>query len=123
MNTQLPEYKIIKNDNGEETLELLETTKPLKLDHIPISCTFAKLGKNLIIDPGLKEELIQDTRLTLSFTEDNKICATQKGETGTFTIDEIKKCIDIAEERSKEIRNSLDKVSDPKGNPWSEDIV
>ena len=122
-NTQIPDFKIVKDDNGEETVELLETTKPLQLDHLPISCTFAKLGKNLILDPGLKEEAIQDTRLTLSFTEENKICATQKGETGSFTVDEIKKCIDIAEERSKEIRSLLDKVSDPEGNPWSEDVV
>jgi len=122
-NTQIPEFKIVKDDNGEETVELLETTKPLQIDHFPISCTFAKLGKNLILDPGLKEETIQDTRLTLSFTEENKICATQKGETGSFTTEEIKKCIDIAEERSKEIRSLLDKVSDPEGNPWSEDVV
>jgi len=122
-NTQIPEFKIVKDDNGEETVELLETTKPLQIDHLPISCTFAKLGKNLILDPGLKEETIQDTRLTLSFTEENKICATQKGETGSFTTEEIKKCIDIAEERSKEIRSLLDKVSDPEGNPWSEDVV
>jgi exosome complex component RRP42 len=122
-NTKLPEFKIIKDENGNEDVELLETTKPLKLDHIPISCTFAKIGKNIIIDSGLKEELIQDARLTLSFTEENKICATQKGENGTFTIDEIKKCIDIAAERSKEIRSKLEKVSDPKGNPWSEDVV
>jgi len=122
-NTKIPDYKIVKDENGEETVELLETSSPLKLDHIPISCTFAKLGKNLIIDPGLKEEQIQDTRLTLSFTEENKICATQKGESGTFTVDEIKKCIDIAAERSKEIRGKLDKVSDPEGDPWSEDVV
>ena len=121
MNAKLPETKLITNEAGEEDYELLETTKPLKLDHIPISCTFAKIGDNLIVDPNLKEEIIQDARLTYAFTEDNKVCATQKGESGSFTIEEAKKCLDIAEKRTKEIRDQLDKISDPKGNPWSDE--
>jgi exosome complex component RRP42 len=121
MKTQIPETRIIKNDKGEEEVELLETTKPLKLDHIPISCTFSKIGKNLIVDPSLKEEGIQDTRVTFAFTENNEICATQKGGSGSFTLDEVKKCIDIASERTKEIRSKLNSFTDAKGYPWAED--
>ncbi|NHK32466.1 MAG: exosome complex protein Rrp42 [Asgard group archaeon] len=121
MKTQIPETRIIKNDQGEEEVELLETTKPLKLDHIPISCTFSKIGKNLIVDPSLKEEGIQDARVTFAFTENDKICATQKGGSGSFTLDEVKKCIDIASERTKEIRSKLNSFTDTKGYPWAED--
>lgn len=120
-NTKIPEIKIIKNDKGEEEVEILETTKPLKLDHIPISCTFAKIGKNLILDPALKEEGIQDARVTFALTENDEICATQKGGSGSFSLDEIKKCIDIASERTKEIRSKLDSFTNAKGYPWAED--
>ncbi|RLI67168.1 MAG: hypothetical protein DRO63_05290 [Candidatus Gerdarchaeota archaeon] len=121
MHTQLPECKIITNEDGIEDVEVLETKKPIQLDHIPISNTFAKIGTNIIIDPLLKEESIADARLTLSFTEENKICATQKGGSGSFTIDEIKKCIDIASERTKEIRSKLNSIINPEGYPWSEE--
>jgi len=122
LNTQLPEVKLVTNENGDEEVQMLETTKPLQMDHIPISCTFSKIGDNIIVDPNYDEEGIQDARLTLAFTEENKICSTQKGESGVFTIEEIKKCIDIAAERTKDIRSRLDKIVDKEGNPWSEEI-
>lgn len=121
MNARIPETKIVTDENGNEDVELLETTQPLKLDCIPISCTFGKIGKHIIVDPILKEEGIEDARITFAFRDDGKICATQKGEGGTFSIDEIKKCIDIASERTKEIRSNLDKITDAKAYPWSEE--
>ena len=121
MNAQLPDFKIVTDDDGNKDVELLETTHQLKMDYVPISCTFGKIGKHIIVDPVLKEEGIQDARLTFAFRDDGKVCATQKGENGTFTIDEIKKCIDIASERTKEIRSQLDKISDAKAYPWSEE--
>ncbi len=121
LNTQIPDVKIVTNEKGEEVVELLETTHPLVMKHVPISCTFSKIGDNIIVDPNYAEEHIQDTRLTLAFTEENKICSTQKGESGTFSVEEIKKCIDIAAERTKDIRSQLDTIVDPQGNPWSEE--
>ncbi|MHA1558074.1 MAG: exosome complex protein Rrp42 [Candidatus Heimdallarchaeota archaeon] len=121
LNTQIPDVKIVTNEKGEEVVEVLETTHPLVMKHTPISCTFSKIGDNIIVDPNYDEESIQDTRLTLAFTEENKICSTQKGESGTFTVEEIKKCIDIAAERTKDIRSQLDKIVDPQGYPWSEE--
>ena len=121
LNTRLPECKISKDKEGNDVIELLETTRPLKIDHIPISCTFAKIGNHIILDPVYKEESTQDARLTFAFTEENKICATQKGESGSFSLDEIKKCIDIAAERTKELRNKLNEITNPDGNPWSEE--
>ncbi len=121
LNTQIPDIKIVTNEKGEEVVEVLETTHPLVMKHTPISCTFSKIGDNIIVDPNYDEETIQDTRLTLAFTEENKICSTQKGEAGTFTVEEIKKCIDIAAERTKDIRSQLDKIVDPQGYPWSEE--
>jgi exosome complex component RRP42 len=119
MNTKIPEVKVINEETGE--YELLEKTKPLKLDHIPLSCTFAKIGENHVLDPSLKEEGIQDARITIALTENDKVCATQKGESGSYTVDEVKKIIDIASERTKEIRSKLEKFIDIKAYPWSED--
>ncbi|MCK5185355.1 MAG: exosome complex protein Rrp42 [Candidatus Heimdallarchaeota archaeon] len=121
MNARIPETKIVTDEEGNEDVELLETTTPLKLDYTPISCTFGKIGKHIIVDPVLKEEGIADARITFAFRDDGKICATQKGENGTFTVDELKKCIDIASERTKEIRSQLDKITDAKAYPWSEE--
>ena len=121
MNARIPETKIVTDEDGNEDVELLETTKPIKMDYTPISCTFGKIGKHIIVDPVLKEEGIEDARITFAFRDDGKICATQKGENGSFTIDEIKKCIDIASERTKEIRSNLDKITDANANPWSEE--
>lgn len=121
MNTRIPETKIVTDEDGNEDVEILETTKPLKLDYTPISCTFSKIGKHIIVDPVLKEEGIEDARITFAFRDDDKICATQKGENGTFTVDELKKCIDIASERTKEIRSQLDKITDANAYPWSEE--
>jgi exosome complex component RRP42 len=119
LKTKLPEVKIINEEEGE--VEMLETTVPLKMNFIPLSCTFAKIGKNHILDPSLKEEAIQDARITLALTEENKICSTQKGGSGSYTIDEVKNLIDIASERTKEIRSKLEKITDSKAYPWSED--
>jgi exosome complex component RRP42 len=123
MNTKLPDTKIVKNDDGIEEVEILETSKPLKMDDTPISCTFAKIGDNIIVDPILKEEGIQDARITFAFNEKGEICSTQKGESGYFSIEELKKCIDIAAEKTKEIRSHLKDWTNPEGNPWKEEIV
>ncbi|NHJ46735.1 MAG: exosome complex protein Rrp42 [Asgard group archaeon] len=119
LNTKLPEVKVIDEETGEH--EILETTKPLKMDHIPISATFSKIGDNHILDPSLKEEGIQDARITIALTEDDQVCSTQKGESGSYSVDEIKKILDIASERTKEIRSKLEKLMDSNANPWSED--
>ena len=123
MNAQLPDFKIVTDEEGNEDVELLETTHPLKLDYIPVSCTFGKIGKHIIVDPVLKEEGIEDARITFAFRDDGKICATQKGENGTFTVEELKKSIDIASERTKEIRSNLDKITDANAYPWSEETL
>ena len=91
INTRLPDVKVTENEEGKEEIEILETTHPLVLDKTPISCTFSKIGDHLIVDPLLKEEGIEDARITLAFTEDDRVCATQKGGSGYFTVDEIKK--------------------------------
>ncbi|MEA2069715.1 MAG: exosome complex protein Rrp42 [Asgard group archaeon] len=119
-NTKLPDTKIVKDENGLEDVEILETSKPLKMDHQPISCTIAKIGKHLIVDPTLKEENTQDARITFAFTENNKICSTQKGENGTFSIEEIETAIDLAAKKTKEIRSKWDDLTNPEAFPWVE---
>lgn len=121
-NTRIPEIEVVEKEDGSEEIKYLDSTRPLQMKHEPISCTFSKIGDNIIIDPALDEELVEDARLTLSFTEEGKICSTQKGESGVFTQEEIFKCIEIAAEKTKEIRTHLDEWTDKEGNPWSEAV-
>ncbi|MCK5670101.1 RNA-binding protein, partial [Candidatus Bathyarchaeota archaeon] len=57
-----------------------------------------------ILDATADEEEVADGRLTITLDEKNNVTTMQKrGDIG-FTLDEIKKCINIATEKAAEIR-------------------
>ena len=62
---------------------------PLPLREPPISCTSAKFGNIIVMDPSLDEEEIAEARLTVATDEKGDIRAMQKGLNGSFTVDEI----------------------------------
>jgi len=80
---------------------------PLPVQHIPVSCTFVKLGNAVMLDPNLDEETIAKTRLTVTTNEMGEICAMQKGLTGSFTIDEVKAIIQSAKTAGEEVRKKI----------------
>lgn len=82
-----------------------EKTDPIPVRDKPVSCSFAKIGKNCLLDPSLEEEKAMDARLTLETTQDGNVCATQKSGTGSFTAAEIDQLIEIAVKRGKEVRD------------------
>jgi exosome complex component RRP42 len=59
------------------------------------------------MDPSLDEEEIAEARLTVSTDEKGDIRAMQKGLTGGFTVDEIKKVIKDSIDNGKKIRKQL----------------
>ena len=81
---------------------------PIKNDP-PISCTFVKYGGVIAVDPCFEEEIIAEARLTVATDKNGHIRAMQKGLTGGFTIDEVRKIIKAAIDNGAHIRKILNK--------------
>ncbi len=80
---------------------------PLPVEHWPVSVTTAKIKDVLIVDPSLDEERMADARLTVTTDENGDIRAMQKGLSGSFTFDEVKRIIETAQRVGRGIRPSL----------------
>lgn len=76
----------------------------LPVVHKPINVSVCKVGDNLFLDPNLEEEAILDSKLSTAVREDDKICAMQKQGSKGIEFDTIEKMIDVAIEKSKELR-------------------
>ncbi|MBN2458533.1 exosome complex protein Rrp42 [Candidatus Woesearchaeota archaeon] len=100
-NTRFPAYE------NEEIDYKNKTDKTLELEKIPVSVTVFKIGKNYLVDPLKEEEKNYDARLTVALTEDNTLCALQKGGELPLTTDDISRMIDIASEKAAEIRKYI----------------
>lgn len=98
---EIPVYKVSKKNEVSETDE----TKKLELRCEPIPITIYKIGKHFILDATADEEEVADGRLTVTLDENNNVTTLQKSGAVGFTVDEIKKCINIAEEKAAEIRS------------------
>ena len=80
---------------------------PLPMREPPISCTAVKFNNVVVIDPSLDEEQIADARLTVATDNNGDIRAMQKGLSGSFSLDEIKKIIRDSFDNGKKIREQL----------------
>ena len=83
------------------------TNKKLPLLKTPASVTVIKIGNYFIVDPIPDEEEALDSRLSVTVTEDDMICALQKGGDMPLKIDDIEKMLDIAIEKTKFLRKFL----------------
>jgi exosome complex component RRP42 len=101
LDTRLPKLEDDRVIYGEKT------KKKLPIVDKPVETTHVKIGKNIILDPCLDEELVMDSRLTVATTKKGEICAMQKGGSGTFTQDEILEIISRSIEKGKELRKFL----------------
>jgi len=97
LNTKIP-----KLENGE--IIRSEFEKKLPVVFRPINVTVGKIGNTLLIDPNLEEEKILESKLSIAIREDDKICAMQKQGNKGIEFKNIEKMIDLAMEKSKEIR-------------------
>ncbi len=91
------DYEINYNEHSNEKI---------KLELLPVTCTFGKINGKIIIDPNSKEEKVLDARLSIS-TGNGKIYAMQKGGDKGFTLDEINHIIDMAIEKEKELKRLI----------------
>jgi exosome complex component RRP42 len=99
-NTKIPTLE-------DEKVNREKLTKALPLNHIPITITVGKIKDKLIIDPTKEEEQVIDSKVTISIMEDGKVCSMQKSGNIGFSEEDIKKMIDLAVKKSKEIRKLL----------------
>lgn len=80
---------------------------PLPLKDLPVSCTSVKFNDVVVFDPSLDEEEIAEARLTVATDKKGDIRAMQKGLSGSYNKDEIKKVIKASIDNGKEIRELL----------------
>jgi len=102
MNTKMPNYEI---KDGE--LKIKQGYTPLPMKSHPITVTIGKITNKLIVDPGLEEESVMDSRITLATNEDGNICAVQKGGSSFFTPQQILEATKIALDKTAELRKKL----------------
>jgi len=102
LNAKMNDYEI---ENGQVVYK--STLRPLPIRDHPVAITLAKIGKSLIIDPSLGEEQVMNARLTITSNKDGRICAMQKGGTGTLTVEEVRQGVTVALSRAPEIRSRI----------------
>lgn len=102
MNTKMPNYEI---KDGE--LKIKQGYTPLPMKSHPVTVTIGKISNNLIVDPGLEEETVMDSRITFAINEEGNICAVQKGLSGFFSPQQILDASKIALEKAVELRKKL----------------
>lgn len=79
----------------------------LPVRDIPIATTAIEFNDVLMFDPGVDEEVIANTRLTIISTMNGNICGSQKSGTGMLKPEQVYRIIDIACEKAKEIREKF----------------
>lgn len=99
MGAKKPVYKV---ENGEA--KRTEEKVPLTVRKKPVAVSVLKIGDKLIIDPTADEEDVMDARLTVTSDEEGNVCTMQKSGSEGLTLDEIKKCINMAQEKAPQIR-------------------
>ncbi len=84
-----------------------KTKDKLPLTKLPLPVTVYKVGGVLLVDPSPEEEQAFDARLTVTTTEDGKLCALQKGGEEPLSIDEVNKMVELGIEKGNELRKKL----------------
>jgi len=108
LNTKM--LKLEKDGENYKVNYEQKTDEPLPMTKKPVNTTFVKIGDAILADPSVQEEDAMDARLTVGTFEENgetKFCSMQKGGNDGFTLEEIEKILDLAEEKGKELRKLL----------------
>jgi exosome complex component RRP42 len=75
---------------------IAESDYPLDLQHVPVECTFVRLGDALVVDPTFGEEQAAQGRLTIATDETGRVVAMQKGLVGAFSPDDVRDVVQRA---------------------------
>ena len=74
---------------------------------LPVSITMVRIGGAVIVDPTAEEEACMDARITITTNSNGHFTAIQKGATGSFSIEQIKKAAETARIKGEQIRTKL----------------
>lgn len=92
--------------------EFTDKALPLRLENMPLTTTFFKIGDKIFVDPTREEEDSSDTRLTMEVSvpsgKSEMINAMQKGGEATFTIDEVFMMSDESIKMFKKLKSIVD---------------
>ena len=73
--------------------EVGDADYPLAVHHVPIECTFVRLGETIVVDPTFDEEHAAQGRITVATDEAGRVVAMQKGLVGAFSPDDVKSVV------------------------------
>ena len=99
LNSKLPVFEIRDKkvvDTGEKQNPPIAT--------LPVSITAVRIGDSIILDPTAEEEACMDSRITITTNSDHNFAAIQKGSTGAFTVEQLKRAAATARIKGEEIR-------------------
>lgn len=103
LTTNYPEMKL-------EDKKVVATGKTLKLpiNNMAIEHTVSKIGDKLILDPTLREEFVQDCRLTMAVDQKDNFTALQKGGGfGPISLDLVDQAMGMALDNAKAIKELI----------------
>jgi exosome complex component RRP42 len=106
ISSKIPIFKVQDGkvlDSGD-VQELPATT-------IPISITAARVGDAVILDPTAEEEACMDARITITTNSNSDFTAVQKGSTGAFTLEQLKKTAEAARIKGIEVRSKIKELT------------
>ena len=107
MSSKLPVFEVQEGGAVVNTGKIMDSP----LTTIPISITAVKIGDSVILDPTAEEEACMDARITITTNSEGKFAALQKGSTGSFTIDQIKRAAEIARIKGEEVRTKIKELT------------
>ena len=93
--------------DGKKVDYKAKTDKKLGIVKHPLSVTVLKIGDHFLVDPHFEEEKVYDGRLSVAVEEDGTLCAMQKGGEAPLSVEEVVAMIDIATEKTQELRKFL----------------
>jgi exosome complex component RRP42 len=79
----------------------------LKLANQPLLSTIYKVGSHLLADADLGEEKAMTARFSFGGTEKGVLTAFQKGGSGSFTLEELEKSVEMGLKNAKMLRKLL----------------
>ena len=103
MSSRVAEYVVGKGGEVKAKSKYV----PLPVRSYPVSVTMARIDGDFVVDPSLDEEMVADARITVTTDKDGNVCALQKGGVGVFSVDDVLEAIDVAIEKSEELRRDF----------------
>lgn len=94
--------------DGDKIIYGSASNEKLPLKNLPMSCTVWKVGSSFLVDTSIFEEKISEARLTVGVLENGITCALQKGGDEGLSAEEIDKMIEIAQQKTKELRKCIE---------------